>query len=223
MINEKYAKTYCCEDLSLIENYDKAIADTTQTWECHHRGEVLPCGKFSVYDLRKFGLYYNRPASELIFLIPTAHRQLHKKGVPLSDATKKAVSEAHKGVPKSEEHKKAISEALKGVPNGPMSEDRKKAISDALKGVPKSEEAKKAMSEAHKGVPLSESHKKALSDALKGVNAKKILQFTKYGEFIKEWQSAYEVHRELGISQGNICACCNGKRKYASGYIWRYA
>ena len=36
MISESYKK-YCCEDPSLIENYDKAIADTTQTWEIHHR------------------------------------------------------------------------------------------------------------------------------------------------------------------------------------------
>ena len=172
MINEKYAKSFCCEDLSLIENYALAIADTTQTWHCHHRGEVLPCGRFSRDDLKKFGLYFNRPAAELIFLTPTAHRQLHMKGVKM----------------------------------GPKSEATKKAISDAMKGV-----------------PLSESHKKALSDALKGVTAKKILQFTKSGELIKEWQSAYEVHRELGISQGNICACCNGKRKSAGGYIWKYA
>ena len=223
MINEFYAKSYCCEDLSLIENYELAINDTTQTWECHHRGEVLPGERFSANDLKKFGLYYNRPAAELIFLTPFAHRQLHFKGVQKSDATKKAVSKAHKGIPLSEAHKKALSEALKGVPNGPMSEDRKKAISEALKGVQKSEASKKAMSEAHKGVPLSESHKKAISDALKGVNAKKVLQFTKSGEFVRDWPSARESHRELGISQGNICACCNGKRKYASGYIWRYA
>ena len=185
MINEFYAKSYCCEDLSLIENYELAINDTTQTWECHHRCEVLPGERFSTNDLKKFGLYYNRPAAELIFLTPSAHRRLHFKGVPKSDANKKAVSEAHKGIPLSESHKKAISEALKGI-------------------------------------PLSESHKKAMSEALKGVNAKKVLQFTKSGELIKEWQSAYEAHRELGISQGNICACCNGKRKYASGYVWRY-
>lgn len=29
MINEDYAREYCCEDISLIENYEKAIADDT--------------------------------------------------------------------------------------------------------------------------------------------------------------------------------------------------
>lgn len=169
MICEYTAKQYCSEDLSLIENYELAINDTTQTWECHHRGEVLPCVRFSIADLKKFGLYYKRPASELIFLTQSAHRSLHFKGVPLSEATKKAIGEALKGVPKSEATKKAISEACKGV------------------------------------------------------NAKKILQFTKSGEFVREWPSAMEVSRQLVISQSHICACCNGKRKSAGGFIWRYA
>ena len=184
-----------------------AVNDTTQTWDCHHRGEILSCGRFQPNDLKKFGLYFNRPAAELIFLTKAEHTRLHKSGVPRPDL---------KGVPKSEDHKKALSEALKGVPK---SEDHKKALSEALKGVPKSEATKQAMSEAHKGVTLSEEHKKAIGEA----RSKKILQFTKSGEFISEWQSAREAHRELGISQGNICACCNGKRKSAGGFIWRYA
>ena len=177
MINERCAKSYCCEDLSLIENYALAIADTTQTWECHHIGEVLPCGRFSPNDLKKFGLYYSRPASELIFLTKAEHTSLHKRGVPLN-----------------EDHKKAISDSKKGVPRPDL-----------------------------KGIHRSEATKKAISDAMKGVNAKKILQFTKSGELIKEWQSTYEVSHKLGIAQSSICRCCNGKRKYAGGYVWEYA
>ena len=156
MINEYCAKAYCCEDLSLIENYELAINDTTQTWDCHHRGEILPCGRFSADDLNKFGLYYNRPASELIFLSHSEHRSLHAKGVPLSDEHKKAIGEGLKGHSLSEEHKKALSDALKGVPK---SEEHKKAIGEAQRGIPKP---------YLKGVPLSEDHKKALSDAMKG-------------------------------------------------------
>lgn len=156
MINEYYAKKFCCEDLSLIENYDKAISDTTQTWDCHHRREILPCGRFSVSDLKKFELYFNRPASEHIFLTRSEHRRLHLKGVP----------------------------------------------KPYLKGIPRSEATKKAIGEA---------------------NSKKILQFTKSGEFIKEWPSAIEVSRQLGISQSGICRCCNGIRKSACGYVWKYA
>ena len=49
-----------------------------------------------------------------------------------------------------------------------------------------------------------------------------ILQFSKDGEFIKEWQSAREAQRKLGIAQQSICACCQGKLKSAGGFIWKY-
>ena len=173
MIHEYNAKRFCCEDISLIENYALAIADTTQTWVCHHiLGE-----QYSKKYLKENGLYESRPACELRFVTRADHQSLHHKGVPRPDL---------KGVPKSEEHKQAISDALKGV-------------------------------------PLSEEHKQAISDALKGIGTKKVLQFTKSGEFIKEWVSAIEAARELGIARSNICKCCKGERKSAGGYVWRYA
>ena len=39
MINEKKAKRYCYEDISLIENYHQAIADKEKMWDVHHRRE----------------------------------------------------------------------------------------------------------------------------------------------------------------------------------------
>ena len=47
-----------------------------------------------------------------------------------------------------------------------------------------------------------------------------ILQFTKDGEFIKEWQSLREAGRQLGIN--NICHCLKGYRMSAGGFVWRY-
>ena len=41
MICFEYAKNYCSEDISLIENYDKAVNDKEQTWHCHHRREII--------------------------------------------------------------------------------------------------------------------------------------------------------------------------------------
>ena len=174
MINEYCAKKFCCEDPSLIENYALAVADTTQTWFCHHiLGE-----KYSRQYLIENNLYEKRPASELRFVTKYEHNDLHLKGVPRSEATKQAISDAKKGVPMSEAHKQAISDAMTGVPK-------------------------------------SEAHKQKLS--------KKILQYTKSGEFIRQWPSAMEAQIKLGIAQSNICKCCNGKRKSAGGYVWRYA
>ena len=101
MINSR-VKRYCKEDISLIENYDKAINDTTQTWHCHHRDEVkiLPSGMKvirSYKDLKENGRYYGRPANELIFLTKSEHRRLHKNGAVHSEETRKKMSESHKG------------------------------------------------------------------------------------------------------------------------------
>lgn len=114
MINEGYAKKYCCEDISKIENYELAINDKTQTLDCHHKAEILPCGRFTTNDLMKFNLYWNRPANELIFLTHKEHLRLHKKGL-----------KPNLGKKWSEEHKRKISESMKGKKRGPY---KKKSI-----------------------------------------------------------------------------------------------
>ena len=107
MIDKRSAKSFCRDDISLIENYDKAIADDTQTWHCHHRRETI----FSKSDLIEIGEYYNRPACELIFLTPLEHIRLHHLGKHLSAETRKKMSEARINKPKSAETRKKMSEA----------------------------------------------------------------------------------------------------------------
>lgn len=65
MINLRSVKAFCHEDPSIIENYSKAIEDDTQTWACHHRLETEL--NVSRTYLIEHDLYYDRPASELIF------------------------------------------------------------------------------------------------------------------------------------------------------------
>ena len=36
------------------------------------------------------------------------------------------------------------------------------------------------------------------------------------------YESAMEAYRQTGIRQCNINHCCNGKRKHAGGYSWKY-
>jgi hypothetical protein len=55
---------------------------------------------------------------------------------------------------------------------------------------------------------------------------KPIIQYSKTGEFIREWNSAAEAGRGTGIDSSHISTCCKskgqGKYKSASGFIWRY-
>lgn len=50
-----------------------------------------------------------------------------------------------------------------------------------------------------------------------------IIQFTKDGEFVKVWETCISIKHELGYNQTSIWECCDGKRKTAYGYLWRYA
>lgn len=49
-----------------------------------------------------------------------------------------------------------------------------------------------------------------------------ITQHTLGGLFIKKWHGINKASRELKINHANIISCCQGKRKSAGGYIWRY-
>ena len=114
-----YNKRFC-KNPENIENYDKAAADNFVGWVCHHRkGIDIPREK-----LKALGMYYNRPADELIFLKHSEHTSLHqkgnipwnkwKKGKKHSEESKRKMSEAKKGKKFSEEHKKKLSEASIG-------------------------------------------------------------------------------------------------------------
>lgn len=161
MINTNIATKYCKEDISLIENYDKAMNDPTQIYECHHKLGL----KMSRQELIKSGLYYGVCASDLIFLTNLEHTQLHAKnryegwnkkiseagktktgsnnnffGHKHTDAVKKRLSELHKGTIQSEETCRKKSESMKGKPGpnkgkkfGKRSAETKKKMSEAMK------------------------------------------------------------------------------------------
>lgn len=152
MINAYNAKRFCSEDVSLIENYHEAIADQTKMWDIHHRRECDSEGRtlFTKKQLIDMGLYFKRPASELMFVTRSMHWKLHRE----------------------------IYEKCGKI--GGKSQSRIEKLS----------------------IP--------------------IIQFAKSGEFIKEWQSAREAGRQLGIAQQSICQCCKGRLKSAGGFVWRY-
>lgn len=112
MISETHAMRFCSEPISKIENYQDAVNDREHMWHCHHRAEVLPCGIYSREALKRAGMYWHRPASELIFLTDNEHKSLH--GSNRSTNTKRKMSESHKGRYFSDEVRRKISESLKG-------------------------------------------------------------------------------------------------------------
>lgn len=95
----KEVKKYCREDISLIENYEEAV-NSSEPYECHHRYELNDGMILTKNDLKNMGLYYKRPASELIFMKADEHQRMHHKG-------KLSYFHDHKFIFKGKDHKNA--------------------------------------------------------------------------------------------------------------------
>lgn len=52
--------------------------------------------------------------------------------------------------------------------------------------------------------------------------SKRIAQYDKKGNFIKEYSSYREAEKAMGNTQRHIGDCANGKRKTAYGFIWKW-
>ena len=73
----------------------------------------------------------------------------------------------------------------------------------------------------------SEKRAKSISTALTGRRAVEkhipVVQLSRDGKIVKNWECITDVEKELGYRAGNICWCCKGKLKTAYGFLWRYA
>lgn len=83
MINTRFPKQYCRDDISKIENYREAV-NSEVMYDCHHRLELTIENEFAHTkdELIRFGMYYNRPYFELIFLPSQEHISLHSRSMP---------------------------------------------------------------------------------------------------------------------------------------------
>ena len=79
-----YNEAHYCSDTENIENYELAKADDFVNWDIHHRLEthtsdgIRRTVPLSSKELIALGTYYDRPASELIFLKHGDHMRLHR-------------------------------------------------------------------------------------------------------------------------------------------------
>ena len=51
---------------------------------------------------------------------------------------------------------------------------------------------------------------------------KKVIQYTLYGEFVKEWKSITEISNVLGLNKTCISLCCKGVQQTSGGYKWKF-
>ena len=53
--------------------------------------------------------------------------------------------------------------------------------------------------------------------------SKPVFSVDKESGLIMWWESTREASKQMGINNGNISACCNGRKKSAGGHIFFYA
>jgi hypothetical protein len=97
--------------------------------------------------------------------------------------------------------------------------------SGGMTGKHHTDSAKAKISKARKINGFSAEHRKHISEAKRGVKhhaAKKVYQYTKGGEFVREYSYMNEAAELLKIKKTSISACCKGKRPSAGGYVWTY-
>lgn len=196
----KMAKQFCCEPIENIEGYQQMI-ESDDEWCTHHRREISE--EKSYKQLIKEGLYWHRPASELVFMTEFDHKSIHGKN--RRPETRKKRSDSLKGRKHKEESKKRMSEAQKGKV---ISDETRRKMSEAQKGKHPSKETLKKLSECHKGT--------------KNYKARAVVKLTLDGEFIKEWSYIRDNELLSNFNPSLIVACCKGKRKHHKGYKWMY-
>lgn len=138
LYHRKYhLRQLCCDDFSLIENYEQAKADDFKDWDCHHRLETHNSNgerrfvNITPEELEALDMYFHRPANELIFLRHGEHKSLHMKGYT------KGKSNSFYGRHHSNETKRKTSASLRS--------------STKFKEAMRSLECRKKKSEANKG------------------------------------------------------------------------
>lgn len=179
-MNERF-----CYELNKVENYELAKSENFVDWSLHHRlethfsnGDPRPkkCN-LTVKELKALGMYYNRPADELLFMRKSDHMRLHalasnnfkpqfgnqyKKGYHPSVETRARISETSKAVVHTQDWNKKVGESQKKYWDNLSSEEKNK------RSKTDSEAQKKWWAEHPEARVMSEEHKRKISEACKG-------------------------------------------------------
>lgn len=126
------------------------------------------------------------------------------KGHSVSQETRDKIGKANKGRKLSKEHIEIIRKSQFGK--------------KCMLGKKHTEKTKLKMSIAKINIKQSQEHREKLDNARK----KSIIQMDLEGNFIKEWDSAISIKKELGLSTSSISRCCKNKQKTTKIFKFKY-
>lgn len=99
-------------------------------------------------------------------------------------------------------------------------EETKKKFSESMKRA--YAEGRRTMTEEHlKKMRAGRRYEKIWNKGLKIDTGRRVEQYTLSGEYVRSWMHVREAQEVLKI--GHIYDVCNGHRKTAGGYVWKYA
>lgn len=114
MFSKTMSKAYCRDPVDRIEGYEQAAA-SHELFACHHRFAEMGLSR---KDLKEMGLYYKRPACELIFMPYEEHNRFHSTAIPSDVSIGSRFQKNHIPI-FTADHSRHISEAKRGVKQSP--------------------------------------------------------------------------------------------------------
>ena len=166
----------------------------------------------------------------------------------ISEETKKKISEALKGNIISDSTRKKLSDSMKGKLLGANSPCAKKIVQYDMHG--NLIEIWNSISDAARALNLNagniakccdefnnvywtiggyiwkffgdELTEEYINRCNKRVNSKYVAQYSLLNELVYVYENMTEAELKTGINHSNISACCNGRRKNAGGFVWKY-
>ena len=142
--------------------------------------------------------------------------------LPMSDETRRKLSEAQRGKKHSDESKRQISEGNAGKKR---SDESRHKMSESKKGNKASEETKRKLSKAQKGRQHTDETRRKMSEVQKvkpTKTEKSVIQLSLDGDFICEYRSISDAARSVGCNRSHISCVCKEKLKSTGGFKWRY-
>lgn len=117
-----------------------------------------------------------------------------------------------------------LTDGGEGNQNQHFSKESIELRASKIRGVPRDDQTKRKISNGLKGIKRSKETKEKVKKSVTELQGQPIRQFSKEGQFIKEWPSIAQASRELNIDKANIGHCCAHRPNHnsAGGYIWRY-